>query len=92
MDLYKSQGDVYSSQMAKYQEDIARYNIARVSAVKGAEGIMSAVTEQYGWAWVNKKDPKLYIPWLIETWVAQLVIVAAYFVVILWLIKRKDVK
>ncbi len=92
MDLYKSQGDVYSSQMAKYQEDIARYNIARVSAVKGAEGIMSAVTEQYGWAWVNKKDPKIYIPWLIETWVAQLVIVAVYFAIILWLIKRKDVK
>jgi ABC-type multidrug transport system ATPase subunit/pSer/pThr/pTyr-binding forkhead associated (FHA) protein len=92
MDLYKSQGDVYSSQMTKYQEDIARYNIARVSAVKGAEGIMSAVTEQYGWAWVNKKDSRIYIPWLIETWVAQLVIVAVYFGIILWLIKRKDVK
>jgi hypothetical protein len=92
MDLYKSQADVYSSEMSKYQEDIARYNIARVSAVKGAEGIMSAVTKQYGWAWVNKKDPSIYIPWLIRTWVAQLEIVAVYFVIILWLIKRKDVK
>jgi len=92
MDLYRSQTDVFSSEMTKYQEDIARYNISRVSAVKGAEGIMSAVTVQYGWAWVDKDDPSIYFPWLLNTWFAQLKIVAAYFVVILWLIKRKDVK
>ena len=39
-----------------------RYNIARISAVKGAEGVMSSVTDQYGWAWVNKKDPSIYYP------------------------------
>jgi ABC-type multidrug transport system ATPase subunit len=92
VDLYRSQADVYESQMAKYQEDIARYNIARVSAVKGAEGIMSAVTGQYGWAWVDKDDPAIYFPWLFNSWFAQLRIVAVYFVIILWLIKRKDVK
>jgi ABC transport system ATP-binding/permease protein len=92
MDLYRSQSDVYQSQMTKYQEDIARYNIARVSAVKGAEGIMGGVTEQYGWAWVDKDDPALYFPWLFRSWFAQLEIVAAYFIIILWLIKRKDVK
>jgi hypothetical protein len=92
IDLYRSQSDVYENQMTKYQEDIARYNIARVSAVKGAEGIMSAVTDQYGWAWVDKDNPAIYFPWLIQTWVAQLVIVAVYFAIILWLIKRKDVK
>jgi len=92
IDLYKAESDVYSSEMTKYQEDIARYNIARISAVKGAEGIMSSVTDQYGWAWVNKKDPSIYYPWLINTWLAQIKIIAVYFLIILWLIKRKDVK
>jgi ABC transport system ATP-binding/permease protein len=92
MDLYRSETDVYSSEMTKYQEDIARYNIARVSAVRGAEGVMSSVTDQYGWAWVNKKDPTIYFPWLFNTWLAQIKIIAVYFVLILWLIKRKDVK
>lgn len=92
MDLYRSQADVFESQMAKYQEDVARYNIARVSAVRAAEGIIGSVTDQYGWAWVNKDDPAIYYPWLLNTWFAQLKIVAAYFVVILFLIKRKDVK
>jgi hypothetical protein len=92
IDLYRSEADVYESQMTKYQEDIARYNIARVSAVKGAEGIMGSVTNQYGWAWVDKDDPSIYLPWLANTWFAQSKIVLAYFVIILWLIKRKDVK
>jgi ABC-type multidrug transport system ATPase subunit/pSer/pThr/pTyr-binding forkhead associated (FHA) protein len=92
MDLYRSTADVYESQMTKYQEDVARYNISRVSAVKGAEGIIGSVNKQYDWAWVDKDDPSIYFPWLFNSWFAQLKIVAAYFVVILYLIKRKDVK
>ena len=61
-------------------------------SVKGAEGIMNSVTKQYGWAWVDKDDPSIYFPWLFNSWFAQAKIVVAYFAIILWLIKRKDVK
>jgi hypothetical protein len=92
MDLYKTMADVYKSQMVKYQTDLANYTIARVAAVKAAEGIIKVISDKYGWAFVNKKDPKIYFPWLINTWIAQIEIVAVYFVIILILIKRKDVK
>ncbi|MGD0610382.1 MAG: FHA domain-containing protein [Anaerolineales bacterium] len=92
MELYQTVADLYKSQMTKYEEDLATYNIERVSAVKGGEGIIQGVYGQYGWAWVNKHDPKVYFPWLFQTWFAQVVIVAVYFVIILYLIKRKDVK
>ncbi|MBI5934301.1 MAG: FHA domain-containing protein [Chloroflexi bacterium] len=92
MNLYRSVGDVYEGEMKKYQEDLALYNISRVSAVKGAEGVIGSVTEQYGWAWVDKDDPNLYFPWLFNTWFAQVKISLVYFVLILYLIKRKDVK
>jgi hypothetical protein len=92
MDLYQSMADVYKGQMTQYQLDRAHYEIARVSAVKGAEGVIDSVTEKYGWAWINKRDPKIYYPWLFGTWIAQLEIIAVYFVLILILIKRKDVK
>jgi ABC-type multidrug transport system ATPase subunit/pSer/pThr/pTyr-binding forkhead associated (FHA) protein len=92
MELYRSMADVYEGQMKKYQEDLARYSISRVSAVKGAEGIIGSVTDKYGWAWVNKDDPSIYFPWLFNTWFAQLKIVAVYFAIILFFIKRKDVK
>jgi ABC transport system ATP-binding/permease protein len=92
IDLYKAQADVYSEQMRAYQEDLARYNIARFSAVKGGEGIINSITKVYGWAWVNKHEPAIYFPWLFNTWFAQLKIILVYFLLILFFIKRKDVK
>jgi hypothetical protein len=83
--------DVYKSQMVKYQEDLATYTVARVSAVKAAEGIINGINNKLGWAFVDKKNPAIYYPWLFNTWVAQIVIVAVYFVIILASIKRKDV-
>ncbi len=92
MDLYQVRSDVYKGEMTNYLEELARYNISRVSAVKGGEGIIEGVTEKYGWAWVYKDDPEIYNPWLFKTWFSQGVIMVVYFVIILVLIKRKDVK
>jgi ABC-type multidrug transport system ATPase subunit/pSer/pThr/pTyr-binding forkhead associated (FHA) protein len=92
MDLYQTMADVYKSQMVKYQNDLATYTVARVSAVKAAEGIIKGVTDKIGWAFVNEKDPKIYFPWLFNTWISQVELVAVYLVIILILIKRKDVK
>jgi hypothetical protein len=92
MDLYKTMADVYKSEMSKYQYDLATYTVARVSAVKAAEGIIKSVTDKIGWAFVNKKDPAIYFPWLFKTWLAQVEIVAVYLVIILILVKRKDTK
>jgi hypothetical protein len=91
-DLYQAMSNIYKGEMTKYQEDLALYNIQRVSAVKIGEGIIETVTKQYGWAWVNKKDPNAYLPWLFQVWIAQVIIVIFYLGIILFLIKRKDVK
>lgn len=92
VDLYQVQADVYKSEMTKYQEDRAKYEVARISAVNTAEGVINGTSETYSWAFVNKKDPAVYLPWLFQTWFAQLVIVAVYIVIMLILIKRKDVQ
>ncbi len=92
MTLYQVQAEVYKGEMAKYGEDLARYHITRVSAVKGGEGTIESVNEKYDWAWVNKNDPAEYYSWLFKAWFSQLEIVAVYFIIILYLIKRKDVK
>jgi ABC-type multidrug transport system ATPase subunit/pSer/pThr/pTyr-binding forkhead associated (FHA) protein len=92
MDLYQVMADVYKSQMSAYLEDLAIYNISRVSAVRGGEGIIDSVTDKYGWAWVDKDTPAIYRPWLFKVWFSQVEIMIVYFLVILFLIKRKDVK
>jgi ABC-type multidrug transport system ATPase subunit len=91
MDLYQVQAEVYTDKMTLYQEDLARYTIARVSAVKGAEGMISKVNEMFAWAWVDKSDPSIYIPWLLRSWLAQVEICLVYFLVILYMMKRKDI-
>ncbi len=91
IDLYQTMADVYKSQMTKYQEDLAKYYVARISAVNTAEGTIEGVSDSYGWAFVNKKDPTIYFPWLFRSWMAQIEIVVVYFMIILVLIKRKDI-
>jgi hypothetical protein len=91
MDLYEAQAKVYQAELVAYQEDLSKYNIARNSAVKGAEGLIESITEEFGWAWVNKNDQAKFWPWLLKTWSAQLVIICVYFGLILFLMKRKDV-
>jgi ABC-type multidrug transport system ATPase subunit/pSer/pThr/pTyr-binding forkhead associated (FHA) protein len=92
MTLYQVLADIYKNKMVKYQEDMAKFQVARISAVNTAEGNIQGIADQYGWAFVDKADPEIFFPWLFTTWIAQLEIVAVYFVIILILIKRKDVK
>ena len=92
MNLYQVMADVYKSQMTKYQEDRAKYEVARISAVNTAEGHIEGAAASFSWAFVNKKNPAIYYPWLFQTWFAQLVVVVVYLAIILYLIKRKDVK
>jgi hypothetical protein len=92
IELYKAQSEEYKAQMAKYQKDLVSYNTERMGAVKGAEGLIDGISEQFGWIWVNKEDTQGYYAWLFKTWRAQLIIVTVYIILILILIKRKDIR
>ncbi len=65
-------------------------NSARNSAVATAEGVIKSIKKEFGWAFVNKHDPDIFWPWMVNTWVSQAVLIGVYFVIILFLIKRKD--
>ena len=43
-----------------------------------------------GWAFVDVRDTNNLITWITKTWLAQLIIIGVYFVLILVFIKRKD--
>ena len=92
MTLYQARADIYQEEMLGYQKELAKYELARNSAVQAAQGMIESMKEQYGWGWVNKHDPAVYRTWLTRAWVAQVIIMFIYFIFILLLIKRKDVK
>ena len=91
MQVYEAQAKVYEVEMADYQEAITTYNVAREGATKGAEELMASASDQFGFGYVNKDDPEIFWPWLFGDWTAQGIIITVYFLVILYLIKRKDV-
>ena len=90
LELYEAQADVFKAQMEDYQKARLSYEAARNSAVATAEGIIESVKKEFGWAFVNKDDPDVFWSWIATLWLAQLILIGVYFVLILFLIKRKD--
>ena len=91
MQVYEAEAKVYEVRMTDYQEAFTTYNVAREGATKGAEELISSASAQFGFGYVNKNDPEIFWPWLFRAWTAQGILILIYFVVILFLIKRKDV-
>ncbi len=90
MQLYEAQAGMYQTQMEAFQKDRLAYESARNSAVATAEGVIKGIKKEFGWAFVNKHDPEIFWPWMVNQWVSQTVLIGVYFVIILFLIKRKD--
>ena len=91
MQLYEVEADIYQAEMEVYQEDFTEWEVARNGAVGGAEGLIESLNDEFGWGFVNKEDDGVFYPWLISTWVAQMIIISIFIVLVLVLIKRKDV-
>jgi ABC transport system ATP-binding/permease protein len=90
MNLYRSQADLYAAEMKEYQTARISYDAARSTAVNSAESLIEATVKIMGWAFVDVDDLQVLIPWIVNTWVAQLIIIGVYFLLILFFIKRKD--
>jgi ABC transport system ATP-binding/permease protein len=90
MALYESQAAVFQAEMEEYQRSLVKYETARNSAIERAEGVIEGITEEFGWAWINKEDPQVFQAWLLKAWGSQLILVGIFVIFILILIKRKD--
>ncbi len=90
MTQYENQAKIYQTQMEAYQKDRLAYEALRNTAVNSAEAAIRTYYDKYGWAFVDKSNSDIYLPWLTEVWSAQLIIIGVYFILILVIFKRKD--
>jgi ABC-type multidrug transport system ATPase subunit/pSer/pThr/pTyr-binding forkhead associated (FHA) protein len=90
MNLYRSQADLYTAQMKDYQSSIVTYDGARAMAVSSAEALIKSNIDTMGWAFVDANEVDTLTTWVLNTWIAQGIIIAVYFGLILIFIKRKD--
>ena len=91
MELYEAQAKVFQAEMEEYQKKVLEYESARNSAVQRAEGVIESVKKSFGWGWVDKSDPVAFRAWLFEVWGAQGILIGVFILIILVLIKRKDI-
>jgi hypothetical protein len=90
--LYQASANVYAGEMAVWQEALANYIGHRQFAATAGEFTIQGGKDMFDWAWVDKTDAAHYRSWLVNTWASQLKISLVYFLLILFFIKRKDVK
>jgi hypothetical protein len=90
MNLYRSQADLYTAQMKDYQSSRVSYDGARAMAVSSAEALIKSNIDTMGWTFVDAKETDTLTAWVVNTWIAQVIIIGVYFGLILIFVKRKD--
>jgi ABC-type multidrug transport system ATPase subunit/predicted component of type VI protein secretion system len=89
---YEAEIQIYQSEMIAFQEELVGWQIAREAAVLPAESLINTFQRDFGWTFVDKENPDQFWPFIINTWVAQGVIIGTLFIAILVLMKRKDAR
>jgi ABC transport system ATP-binding/permease protein len=91
VDAYRLEAQVYQSQMVDYQTQLGEWRFARSQPIGLAEANIGAFRKDFGWTFINKRDPVNYIGRLSFAWGAELMLALLMLVAILILQKRKDV-
>jgi ABC-type multidrug transport system ATPase subunit len=103
-DSYRAELAVYEEELQQFRSDAqeyqacivnaesaqVEYRIAVEAAVLPAEELIRQFYPGFGWTYVDKEDTSAYRSMIITTWIAQLVIILILFVLIMFLLKRKD--
>lgn len=89
---YEAEIQIYQSEMIDFQEQLVGWQIAREAAVLPAESLINTFHRDFGWTFVDQEDPDQFWPFILNTWVAQGIIIGILFVGILALMKRKDAR
>jgi ABC-type multidrug transport system ATPase subunit len=87
---YQVEADLYKTKAINYQESLAKWNIARASAVEPAESIIHSFNEKVGFSFMDKSDPAIFRSQITEAWLAMIVINSIFIAGILILQRFKD--
>ena len=91
MESYERDADLYRAEMENYQTEYSTWKSKREGLVDQAVKALTAIDEEYYWAFVNKEDTQAYWSKIVTSWVAQGVIIGILILGVLWMVKRKDV-
>jgi ABC transport system ATP-binding/permease protein len=91
VDAYRLEAQIYQTQMVDYQTKLGEWRFARSQPIGLAEANIGAFRKDFGWTFINKRDPVNYIMRLSFAWGAEFMLALVMLIAILLLQKRKDV-
>ena len=98
LDQYRAQVDQYKIQLEDYQDRAVasqqggvERRIALEASILPAEELIRQFYPGFGWTFVDKDNTAAFRTMILKTWTAQLIIILILFVLIMLLLKRKDV-
>ena len=66
--IIRPESDLYKAEMTAYQTKRTQWELDRNAAVSKAEGIINTFNNDFGWAFVNKKDSAEYWSFILSAW------------------------
>jgi hypothetical protein len=90
VDQYKIQLEDYQNRAVESQQGQVERRIAVEASVLPAEELIRQFYPGFGWTYVDKNDTAAFQSMILKTWTAQLIIILILFVLIMFLLKRKD--
>jgi len=90
-DLYQAQREDYEIRRAEAAQGGIQRQLTVETSVLPAEELIRQFYPGFGWSYVDKYNTAAYRNMILKTWAAQLVIILILFVLIVILLKRKDV-
>ncbi len=91
IDLYEIEADYYEAEMTAYQEKLLNWEIDRASAIEPVIGSMEIYHDKIGWTFVDKEDTQAFWMKIAVSWFAQSMIIFVMIILVMILVKRKDV-
>ena len=91
MNAYADEQEIFKDAIEVYQEDLAKFESEKAIAIGSAESTLKRFKDAYGWTFLNKDDPDAYVGTLVETWLAQSLIILVLFSGTILIQKSRDV-
>lgn len=90
VNAYQAKSDQYKAEMTAYQTKRTQWELDRNAAVSKAESIINTFNNNFGWAFVNKRDSAGYWSRILFAWGIDAGMIFVLFIITLVFIYRKD--
>jgi hypothetical protein len=90
INAWQDEQEHYKDAIETYQKDLTELEVKRALAIGSAEATIKRYKDDYGWTFLDKENREEYLGTIVNTWIAQLIIIMVVFIGTVIMQKRRD--